>query len=299
VEALQYVPNAAARSLIHGRTETLALVVADITNPFFTTLARGVEDGAQEHGYTLILGNSDETLAKERAYLDVMVARRVDGIILSPTPGPAHNLEVLTRHHIPVVLIDRRIANIDVDVVRGDSTEAGRLLTHHLIDLGHQRIAFVGGPAGVSSLEDRLAGYREALKAAELTPSVHLGRYDRASGEEIVSQMVAGRADLDFTALIAANNAVAGGALTALARAGLRVPDAVSLVCFEEYESDAVVDPFLTVVIQPAYEIGKHATTLLIDRIRGTATAARDVVLPVTLRVRRSAASPLQPGNSA
>jgi LacI family transcriptional regulator len=295
VEALQYVPNAAARSLIHGRTETLALIVADITNPFFTTLARGVEDGAQEHGYTLILGNADETLAKERAYLDVMVARRVDGVILSPAPGAAHNLHVLTRRHMPVVLIDRRIADEDVDVVRGDSTEAGHILTRHLIELGHRRIAFVGGPAGVSSLEDRLAGYRGALAEADLPPSAFLGRYDRTSGDEIVTRLTADGSGLAYTALIAANNTVAGGALAALARAGLRVPGDVSLVCFEEYESDAVVDPFLTVVVQPAYEMGRQATHLLFDRIRGAAKAARDVVLPVTLRVRRSAAPPASP----
>jgi len=292
VDALQYVPNAAARSLIHGRTDTLALIVADITNPFFTTLARGVEDVAQQHGLTLILGNADETLAKERAYLGVMVARRVDGVILSPAPGEGHNLGLLAGHRIPVVLIDRRIDGADVDVVRGDSRAAGLLLTRHLIELGHRRIAFIGGPANVSSLEDRLAGYRAALAEVGLPASVHLGRYDRRSGEEIVAALAVSGNRLGCSALVAANNAVAGGALLALARLGLRVPGDVSLVCFEDFESDAIVDPFLTVVVQPAYEIGHRATSILLDRIRGGSGAANDVVLPVTLLIRRSAAAP-------
>lgn len=292
VQALAYVPNAAARSLIQGRTETIALVVADITNPFFTTLARGVEDTAQEHGYTLILGNADETLSKERAYLSIMVSRRVDGVILSPAPGTAHNLDLLTAHGIPVVLVDRRIDGANVDIVHGDSRAGGERLTSHLIALGHRHIAFIGGPEGVSSLEQRLNGYEIALTRHGLEPDVHLGRYDRRSGEEIIDAMLEGGARPGFTAVVAANNVVAAGVIAALARHGIRVPDDVSLVGFEDFESDAVVDPFLTVAVQPAYEIGQRAMTLLLERIGGLADPPREQVLPVSMLVRRSSATP-------
>lgn len=292
VEQLAYVPNAAARSLIHGRTETVALIVADITNPFFTTLARGVEDAAQEHGYTLILGNADETLAKERAYLDIMVSRRVDGVILSPAPGAAHNLDLLAAHDIPVVLVDRRIDGADIDIVHGDSWAAGQRLTHHLIELGHERIAFIGGPEGVSSLEQRLNGYQHALTSHGFQPLVRLGRYDRRSGEEIVDAMLRSDARPRFTAVVAANNAVASGVMAALARHGIRVPDDVSLVCFEDFDSYAVAEPFLTAAVQPAYEIGYQAMHLLRQRIGGLAEPSREHVLPVTMLVRRSSAPP-------
>jgi LacI family transcriptional regulator len=290
VEALRYVPNAAARSLIQGRTDTVALIVADITNAFFTTVARGVEDVAQQHGYTMILGNADETHEKERAYLGVMVSRRVDGVILSPAGDDGGNLEILVAHEIPVVLVDRRIDTADVDVVRGDSRAAGHALTRHLIDLGHGRIAFLGGPAGVSSLEDRLAGYREALAEAGLAPIVQLGRYDRGSGEEIIEAQLRAAAPLPFTAVVAANDKVGVGVIAALARHALRVPADVSLVCFEDSESDTVVDPFLTVAVQPAYEIGQRAMGLLLDRMRGAQEPPREVVLPITMITRRSTA---------
>ena len=287
VEELKYVPNASARSLIRGRSEILALVVSDITNPFFTTLARGVEDEAQENGYTLILGNTDETLEKERSYVDVLISRRVDGVLLSPAQGEHHGLDLLARHAIPVVLIDREVAGAEVDVVKGDSFGGGYALTRHLIDAGHERIAFVGGPSGVSSLEERLAGYRAAMRAADLADVAHLGRYDRTSGEEAAAAALTERA-APFTALVAANNQVALGVMTWLRRHGVRVPDDISVACFEDVDSDAAPEPFMTIVRQPAYDIGRVATRRLLERIGGFDGGPRSDVLPVELVVRRS-----------
>lgn len=286
IEQLQYVPNAAARSLVSGRTNTVALILSDITNPFYTTLARGAEDRAQEHGYTLILGNSDESLEKERRYLDILISRRVDGVLIASSPGNDHHLDMLQQHGIPVVLVDRTVEDIDADVVRGDTFTGGLHLTNHLIEQKFKDIALVGGWPGVSSLEERQAGYRLAMKEAGLTPHVYPGRTDRKNGEEITEQLI--QENKLPQAIIAANNYVGVGALIALRRHGLRVPNDVALACFDDIEIAAQIDPFLTVVAQPAYEMGTIAMDLLLDRMQGFAGPTRERVLPTEMIVRRS-----------
>jgi hypothetical protein len=158
---LNYVPNAVARSLVRGRTDMIALIVSDIQNPYFTTLSRGVEDQAQQYGYTLVVGNSDEDAEKEQEYLNVLAARRIDGIILT-TVGTAH-LEFLQQRRIPVVLVDRVIPHLEVDTVVHDAYDGGRQLVQHLLQQGYREIAFLGGHPRVSTINDRLAGCRDTM----------------------------------------------------------------------------------------------------------------------------------------
>ena len=286
VARLHYIPNQAARSLVQGRTNTIALIVTDITNPFYTTVARGVEDKAQEHGYTLILGNTDETLSKERRYLDVLISQRVDGVILSPAYGGEHNLEQLASRKIPVVLIDRHIPGVEADFVSGDSYDGGCQLVRHLVEQGYQDIGFIGGQAGVSSLEERLDGYRTSMCNAGLAEKVWLGRYNADSGRQIVARLI-DKGKLP-KAIIAANNLVAVGVLSELRRHGLRVPEDVALTCFDDIEVAALIDPFLTVVAQPAYDIGRLAMEMLLDRFTDRERPPQETKLPVSLIVRRS-----------
>ncbi len=290
IEQLQYVPNAAARSLISGRTKTVALILTDITNPFYTTIVRGVEDIAQQHDYTLILGNTDEKLEKERCYIDIMISRRVDGVIIASAPGNNHYLQRVFRRGIPVVLIDRTVKDIDADVVRGDIYTGGKRLTEHLVNQGFQDIALIGGFTGVSSLEERQAGFRFAMEAAGLTPKVHPGRTDQLSGEEITERLwKEGKLP---EAIVAANNHVAVGALVALRRLGLRVPEDIALATFDDIESAAAIYPFLTVAAQPAYDMGTQAMELLLDRMQGYAGPSRNRLLPTELIIRRSSIAP-------
>ena len=286
IDQLQYVPNAAARSLTQGRTETIALVLVDVTNPFFTTLSRGVEDEAAKAGYTLMLGNTDETIETERRYLNEFISRQVDGVILSPAPGAEHHLDLLRQRDIPVVLIDRQIRGADVDIIRGDSFEGGVLLTNHLVEVGYSDIAFVGGLSGTTSLQERLAGYRQALDENNLQERVYLGSYDRQSGENIVRRLLEQSEVPD--AIVAANNFVAVGALTELRQHGLSVPDDVALACFDDVEIAAAISPFLTVASQPAYEMGCSAMEMLLDRIEGSEEPPRERVFPVEMIVRKS-----------
>ncbi len=291
IEQLQYVPNAAARSLISGCTKTVALILSDIANPFYTTIVRGVEDIAQKHDYTLILGNTDESLEKERRYIDIMMSRCVDGVILSSSPGNDHHLELLFKRNIPVVLIDRTVKDIDADAVTGDTYTGGQQLTNHLIDQGFRNIALIGGWTGVSSLEERQAGYRLAMETAGLKPDVHPGRTDRQSGEEITERLFMEGSLPE--AIIAANNYVAVGALVTLRRLGLRVPEDVALATFDDIESAALIYPFLTVVAQPAYEMGSRAMELLLDRMKGFAGPSRKYRLPTKMIIRNSSQAPV------
>lgn len=292
IEELRYVPNAAARSLIFGRTDTIALIVSDITNPFFTTITRGVEDVLQNDGYTLIIGNSDETLEKERRYLDTFLSRRIDGLILVPAPNNGGHLSLLRHHKIPVVLVDRVLEDEMVDSVRGNSREGARILTQHLIELGHRSIAFIGGDPGTSSLTERVQGYEDALEAAGLPSQVQVGHYDRASGHESVEVFLAQSPKAFPTAFVAANNQVAAGALERLRAAGIVVPGDVSLGCFDDFEAEALTDPFLTVVRQPAREIGKVAARRLLTRLTDEAHPYAHDVLDVSLVPRASTAPP-------
>lgn len=289
VQKLQYVPNAAARSLVQGKTRTVAAVLSDITNPFFTRLARGVEDVAQEQDYTLFIGNTDESLAKEKHYVDTLISRQTDGLLLSPSGENGH-LRELQQHNIPLVLIDRKVENVRADVVRGDSFSGGLQLTEHLLEQGYREVAFLGGKPGVSSLEDRLAGYRSAMEEANLKSKDVLGNYTRESGEQIVEELIGDSALPE--AIVAANNLVALGAFRALRRHGYEVPRDVALVCFEDIEVAAMIDPFLTVVDQPSYEMGRTAMRMLLNRLEGGAGPPQEKVFPLELVVRRSSQKP-------
>jgi LacI family transcriptional regulator len=290
IQELGYVPNRLARSLRLRRTNTLALIVTDITNPFWTTVVRGVEDVANDAGFTVILCNTDESSAKQDAYLQVLLQKRVDGILFVPVASAAEPVELVQRQGVPVVVLDRRVPGAQVDVVRGDSEGGAYQLTRHLLDLGHRRVAALSGPKTVSTSVERVAGYRRALQEAGLDEGaewVHYGLFTQRSGYQTTQEAL--ERTPRPTALFAANNFIAIGALRALGDAGLRVPEDCSLVSFDDLASELVIDPFLTVADQPAYEMGRQATELLIARLSDTATNGyKEIVLPIEVIVRRS-----------
>jgi LacI family transcriptional regulator len=293
INELHYLPNVAARSLRSKRTNTLALLVPDITNSFWTTVARGVEDEAQNGGYSVLLCNTDEDPVKQQRYQDVVISQRVDGVIITPYDSDPHNLSRLKDRKIPVVAIDRRIEGWEVDSVAGDSISGAHVLVSHLISLGHQRIAIISGPMNTSTAQDRVIGYRQALDDAniQVDPSlIKFGEFRSLSGEELTYQLLdEGQRP---TAIFAANNTIAMGIIKAANRRSLRIPQDLALVCFDDIPNLSLVFPFLTVVVQPAYEIGVRAAQLLISRLEGTENLApRHIVLPIRLIVRHSCGS--------
>ncbi len=289
---LDYVPNALARSLRFKQTKTIALVITDITNPFFTTLARGVEDVASEQGFSVIFCNTDESETDESEYMSVLLQKQVDGVLLVPACGASESVALLQTRAVPVVVLDRRISGVQVDTVRCDSEKGAYELVQHLLALGHRRIGVLSGPADVSTATDRVLGYRRALHDAGLTVDPRLilhDEFNEAGGYAMTRRVLA--TTPRPTAFFAGNNFIAMGALHALRDAGLGVPQDISLVAFDDIPVAFIMDPFLTVMAQPAYDMGKRATELLLARLVGEGAAEpQEVILPTQLIVRRSSA---------
>lgn len=289
IAELNYVPNILARSFRSKHTETLALVLTDITNPFWTRVARGVEDVARQAGYSLILCNTDEDEQIQAKTIHLLLQKQVDGLLLVPRHGSLALIERIRQQRVPVVVLDRRLDGIPVDIVRGDSEGGAYRLARLLVENGHRRIALLGGPADVPTAADRAAGFRRALGEAGCLPEgqVLFGEYSYASGRAMAQQVLA--LSPRPTALFAGNNLIATGALHAVRAAGLRVPEQISIVCFDDFPSELLVEPFFTTAMQPAYELGRQAAQLLLDRLAELLPAQpREIVLPVEVITRRS-----------
>jgi LacI family transcriptional regulator len=291
ISELGYVPSRLARGLIRQKTGTLALIVPDVANPFFTLIVRGAEDVARRTGYRMILCDTRADLAIEREVIEEMIAHRVEGIAVAPVSDRSRShLRRLAKFGLPFVLIDRTVSDVDCDVVVGDNENGARRLVEHLISLGHRRIGFIVESDEVSTARDRHRGYLEALEGAGLPvdPSLIVrSTVDPTGGVDGMRRLL--ELEKRPTAVFTVNNLVALGAIEAVRAAGLEVPDDVALVCFDDIEYASRLHPFLTVMAQPAETLGMLGTQLLVDRIEGRArNGSRVVVLPAQFIVRES-----------
>lgn len=290
IAQLGYVPNTLARGLRSRSTNILALILSDITNPFWTTVGRGVEDAASEAGFSVILCNTDESEAKQDKYLRVVLQQQVDGVLLVPVSSSAEPILFVQEQNTPVVILDRRVDCDNVDVVRCDSEDGAYQLTRLLLSQGHHHIATLSGPDYVSTAEDRVAGYRRALREAGLGADREIiiqGEFTQESGYDITRQALV--MSPRPTALFTVNNFIALGALRALHDAGLHIPGDISIVSFDDQPPEFYPKPFLTVAAQPTYEIGQRATEMLLSRLTEYEPRAyQEVVLPVELIARGS-----------
>lgn len=287
---LGYVPNTLARGLRSKRTNSLALVVADITNPYFTSMARGVEDVAGSSGYSVIYCNTDESETKEDKYANILVQRQVDGVLLVPAGGNARTVRYFENNKIDVVVLDRRVPEKNTNLVCSDSVNGAKELTDLLIKLGHQQIAIITGPNNVSTSTDRVVGYRNSLEEAGLSANeqVYFGGFNQQTGYE--STRIAMCSSQKPTAFFAANNFILIGVVKALRELNLKVPEDVSVVGFDDFPESMLIEPFFTVAIQPAYEMGQKAAELLIKQINGEIVDnSQTIILPTDIIVRRSA----------
>jgi LacI family transcriptional regulator len=296
IAELGYVPSRLARGLIRQKTGTLAMIVPDVANPFFTLIVRGAEDIARRAGYRIILCDTRANLAIEREVIEEMIAHRVEGIAIAPVSDRSRgHLERLARFGVQFVLIDRTVPGVESDVVVGDSLGGARRLVEHLISHGHRRIGFITESDDVSTARDRRQGYLAALAAAgvELDPSLIVystvdppGGFD---GMRLLLELAE-----PPTAVFTVNNLVAVGAIEAVRAHHLEVPDDVALVCYDDIEYASRLYPFLTVMSQPAETLGKLGTQLLLERIEGRAPEQpRLVVLPAQFVVRQSCGAEL------
>ncbi|GAA3820592.1 LacI family DNA-binding transcriptional regulator [Streptomyces phyllanthi] len=291
VETLGYRPNAVARSLRTDQTRTLGLVISDVMNPYFTELARAVEEEARALGYSVIFGNADERPDLQDHHVRTLLDRRIDGLLVSPTDGGSPLMLDAVRAGTPMVFVDRWIPGVDVPVVRADGRRAIRDLVSHLHGLGHSRLAIIAGPAATTTGRERVEAFRDALRAYDLRlPEDHIGQGDfqAESGRRATERFL----DLPEPpeAVFAADNLMALGALDAIRARGMRVPDDIALAAFDDIPWFTHTDPPITAVAQPTGELGRAAVRALVDRIEGR--APRSVTLPARLVVRRSCGEP-------
>lgn len=289
VGRLGYRPNAVARGLRRGTTHSIALIVPDITNPFYPAIARGVEDAARRHGFAVVLGNTDGDPQRERAYLDILRARWVDGVLFAGVGGDGADLRALMAQGVPAVVIARDVGGGQIDTVLADGFAGMRLGAVHLLRLGHRRIAFIGGPRDLPVARERLRGYRRALRdfAVGACPSLIVSGDFRVDGGRAAMKRLLARGQA-FTAVVAANDLMAIGAMEVLKAARRRIPQDVAVVGFDDIPFAAYVDPPLTTVVQPTYRLGALAVERLLSLIRGDSGGPRRIVLQPQLVVRRS-----------
>lgn len=285
---LDYRPNALARNLRRQETSVIALIISDVENPFFTAIARGVEDVAQAGGYSVLLCNSDESAEKEREYVRVALQDRVAGVILSST-GDNGNVELLRASGMPMVAVDRPAPGEPSDTVLVDTRQAAAEATRHLLAQGYERVGCVTGPAGIRTADDRLDGYREALRAAGVRGSPRLVRRApfKEEGAATAARQMLDRAE-GPDALLVANSTMATGVLHTMADLGLRPGRDVGIVAFDEAPWATLIDPPLSVVSQPAHDVGTTAAHLLLARIADTGRAPNTTVLRAKLIERSS-----------
>lgn len=269
IEELHYVPNRVASNLRSQQSDFLALVLPDITNSFWTSIARGVEDEAWTHGYGVFICNTDNDPVKEDGYIKRLLQQRVEGVLIVPTPDPASELQLhrLRRHKVKFVVVHRRMASTVADVVRSDGEGAAHALTTELARSGRRRIAFVGLPFSDLSSQDRLKGYRDALNAAGLPidPALIRSGEDRreTGGDRMVSDLLSDGTRPD--AILLANSRLAIGGLRAIARTGLKIPDDITIAAFHDITAMDDYAPRLIRAVQPSYRMGQLATRRLLE----------------------------------
>jgi LacI family transcriptional regulator len=291
VDALGYAPSGVAKSLKTGKTRLLALVVADVSNPFFTELIAAVETAAFDRGYSLMLCNSDENFERERQHLKLIRAQRCDGLILTPTGDrDSYRTAGLSSFPVPTVLIDRVLDSWPVDSVTLDNVSAAAQATNYILDLGHRRIGTISGPPHVSTGADRLAGFFKALAAHAISPDpshIRSGDFREDVAYAATREVLA--LPKPPTALYVANNVMLIGVMRAIAEAGFNCPSDISVVSTDDLTWSSAFRPRLTTVSQPVRDIALEAVRLLVDRIaRGSTEPPRRLILQPTLIVRES-----------
>lgn len=289
-DELGYRPNGPARNLRRQETAVLALIISDVENPFFTAISRGVEDVAHSAGYSVVLCNSDDDPDKEREYVDVALQERVAGVLVSPT-GHRPSAEMLAGHDTPVVALDRPLPGSVGDTVLVDTRKAAKEATRHLAERGYQRLGCITGPSGVPTADDRLAGFRDGLRGARLRSSAALVRrseFKAAGAREAARSLMEQEEPPD--GVLVANNAMAVGVLEELARRGLRPGRDVGVVAFDDAPWTTLLDPPLSVVAQPAYDMGTVGAQLLLGRIGGDRVETTTTTLSAHLIPRGSSA---------
>jgi len=292
-DVLGYRPSALARSLRLQRTLTLGMLVPDITNPFFSSIIKGAEDAARERGYNLILCNSEDQPEREAAYLRLLRERQVDGVLIASSQMADETIEGLRADSFPFVLVNRAAQDGEDLAVVVDNHAAAVEVVAHLAALGHRRVGHIAGPQNTTTGRDRREGYEAGVRAHSLAHEpalvVEADAFSEDAGDRALGIMLAGPARP--TAVFAANDLIAVGMLQRLRRIGVRVPDDLSIVGFNDIPLAGLLEPALTTVRVPQLAMGVAGAHLLIDRLEGRPIGEIRLTLPTELVIRASSAA--------
>lgn len=293
MKTLGYKPNALAQNLRRQQTSSIGMIVPDSANPFFAEVARGIEDTSFEQNHSVILCNTDGDVDKQATHTDLLIKNQVAGILFVAAGISTELVEDLQARQVPLVVVDREVPDVAVDTVLTNHLQGGRLATQHLLDLGHRRIACISGGSDLSPSAERLTGYQQILQENDLPFDESLvmkGDFQYESGYRAAQQLLA-LADPP-TAVFACNDLMAVGVISAAIQLGLRVPQDLSVVGFDDVRLASFTNPPLTTIAQPTYEIGVIAATMLLEQAQNLAAPPRTRRLDTHLVIRSSTAVP-------
>ncbi len=286
---LGYIRNAAAVALRTKKTGTIGVVIADNSNPFYAEVLNGIEVAAREKNYHIILANTQRDYRKEEEAINLLRAKRVDGLLIAPVQDRDDDIKKLIEANIPFVIVGRDFENIEVDAVYNDEVKGGFLATEYLIKKGHKRIALIDGFLYKSTTKGRLEGYKKALNKYKISLDeslISVGDINIENGYERTKQML--EKELNFTAIFAYNDMMAFGSMQAIKEKGLRIPEDIGLVGYDDIPFSSLMNPALTTIKLKKQELGVESVKLLFSRINGGRKKTKKVMLDVELQIRKS-----------
>lgn len=287
---LRYIPSAVARSLKNDRTHTIGMMIPNNSNPYFAEVIQGVEDASFKLGYNIILCNSYDDPKKQAAYIHVLLEKRIDGLVLVAAGSNDDELtRLLTDEALPKVLVDREINGVMADFIHADHEQGAYLATKYLLDLGHRAIACVSGPKDLLSSRDRVSGYLRALReyGVKFRLDCLVNADFTSQGGYLAFQQLLSLAQRP-TAIFVSNDLMAIGGLCAASAAGIRIPDQLSVVGYDDIALASYTTPPLTTIAQPKHEIGVLTARALVERMLNPGLPFKREKLPTRLIVRGS-----------
>ncbi len=288
-EKMGYQPNAIAQGLVKNETKTIGLIIPDITNPFFPAIARGVEEAAIEKGYSTFLCNTNWNKNIEKKYLNVLIQKQVDGLILTPSSESTTHLKFIEELSPPKVFINKIINNSDTSIII-DNIKGAYQAVEHLINKGHKKIAYIGGEKYSTANKERLRGYKKAMQQNDLPVNndyVKMKGFNRDSGYFIMKEMLLGES-FEITAVFSANDMLALGVIQAIRESNLKIPEDIAIVGFDDIEFASLPEIQLTTVSQPKYQMGQIAFDVLYEKLKGQKANERRIILEPSLVIRET-----------
>jgi len=286
---LGYIRNAAAVALRTKKTGTIGVVIEDNRNPFYAEVLNGMEVAAREKNYHIILTNTQRDYNKEEEAINLLLAKRVDGLLITPVQGRDDDIKKLIDANIPFVVVGRDFENIELDAVYNDEVKGGFLATEYLIKKGHKRIALIDGFLYKSPAKGRLEGYKKALKEYGIPwddSLISVGDISMEDGYKRTKQML--EKNLDFTAMFAYNDMMAFGAMQAIKEKGLKIPEDIGLVGYDDIPFSSLISPPLTTIRLKKQDLGVESVKLLLSRINANRKKAKKIMLDVELVIRET-----------